>query len=228
MISEQLREFQYLGDDGRFGIVPEYPEFAWFEGLVNAVTHRNYALSGDHIRIMMYDDRMEIHSPGNLPNVVTLENMRHTRWSRNPTIARTLAEFGWVRETNEGVQRIYDEMAQSLLHEPIYSEPNAASVLLTLENSITSRMLRQEDSLVASVGQEAYEGLSEYEIAALQYVYVKGRVTVKGLAERLGRTTKVARPILKGLEASGFLAWHGSNSNDPSQFYSLKGRSREE
>ena len=87
MISEQLREFQYLGDDGRFKVIPEYPEFAWFEGLVNAVTHRNYAHSGDHIRVMMYDDRMEILSPGKLPNVVTLENMRHTRWARNPIIA---------------------------------------------------------------------------------------------------------------------------------------------
>ena len=67
MISEQLREFQYLGDDGRFRVIPEYPEFAWFEGLVNAVTHRNYAHSGDHIRVMMYDDRMEILSPGKLP-----------------------------------------------------------------------------------------------------------------------------------------------------------------
>lgn len=102
MISSQLREFQFLGDDGKFKIIPEYPEFAWFEGLVNAVTHRNYAYSGDYIRVMMYDDRLEILSPGKLPNIVTLENMRHTRWSRNPIIARTLVEFGWVRELNEG------------------------------------------------------------------------------------------------------------------------------
>ncbi len=60
MISSQLREFQFLGDDGKFKIIPEYPEFAWFEGLVNAVTHRNYAYSGDYIRVMMYDDRLEI------------------------------------------------------------------------------------------------------------------------------------------------------------------------
>ncbi len=73
-ISEQLREFQYLGDDGRFKVIPEYPEFTWFEGLVSAVTHRNYTHSGDHIRVMMYDDRMEILSPDKLPNVVMLEN----------------------------------------------------------------------------------------------------------------------------------------------------------
>ena len=47
LISSMLREFQFLGPDGKFQTVPEYPEFAWFEGLVNAVTHRDYAFRGD-------------------------------------------------------------------------------------------------------------------------------------------------------------------------------------
>ena len=196
-------------------------EFAWFEGLVNAVTHRNYAHSGDHIRVMMYDDRMEILSPGKLPNVVTLENMRHTRWARNPIIARTLAEFGWVRELNEGVQRIYDEMAGFFLNEPIFEEPNDASVQLTLENSITSRVLRREDALTDSIGQAAYEALNEYELAAMQYVFARGRVTVSELKEHLGRSVKVVRPTLRGLVDKGLLDWHGSNSRDPSQYYDL-------
>ena len=109
-IRTQLREFQYLDSDGRFQILPEYPEFAWIEGIVNAVTHRNYSVYGDHIRVLMFDNRLEIHSPGKLPNIVTVENIRHERFSRNPRIARTLTEFGWVREMNEGVKRIYSEM----------------------------------------------------------------------------------------------------------------------
>lgn len=221
MVSSQLREFQYLSDDGRFKIIPEYPEFSWFEGLVNAVTHRNYAYSGDHIRVMMYDDRMEILSPGKLPNVVTLENMRNTRWARNPIIARTLTEFGWVRELNEGVQRIYDEMASFFLNDPIFEEPNDASVQLTLENSITSRVLRRQDALTNSIGQAAFEGLNEYELAAMQYVYAKGRVTVGELSEYLGRSVKISRPTLRGLVDKGLLDWHGSNSRDPSQYYDL-------
>ena len=155
MISEQLREFQYLGDDGVFKVIPEYPEFAWFEGIINAVTHRNYAIAGDHIRVSLYDDRMEILSQGKLPNIVTLDNMRFTRYSRNPSIARVLSELGWVRELNEGVQRIYDEMAAYFLHEPVFTEPNDASVLLTLENSISSRILKQRDSLKSSIGDKS-------------------------------------------------------------------------
>ena len=221
MISEQLREFQYLGDDGRFKVIPEYPEFAWFEGLVNAVTHRNYAHSGDHVRVMMYDDRMEITSPGKLPNVVTLENMRHTRWARNPIIARTLTEFGWVRELNEGVQRIYDEMASCFLNDPIFEEPNDASVRLTLENSITSRVLRRRDALADGVGEAVLESLNEYELSAMQYVYARGRATVRDLAGHLGRSVKVSSQTLRGLAERDLLVWHGSNTRDPSQYYEL-------
>lgn len=222
-ISSQLREFQYLGDDGRFKVIPEYPEFAWFEGLVNAVTHRDYAMSGDYIRVMMYDDRLEITSPGKLPNIVTLDNMKFTRWSRNPTIARTLVEFGWVRELNEGVKRIYDEMASFFLREPAFSEPSGVSVRLTLENSATSRVLRRGDSITSDFGEDVIDNLSEYELAALQYVYGRGKVTAKELADHLGRSVRVSRPALKSLVKKEILEWHGNSAHDPSQYYSLRG-----
>lgn len=222
MISAQLREFQFLGDDGVFKVIPEYPEFAWFEGLVNAVTHRNYAVSGDHIRVSIFDDRMEIQSPGKLPNIVTLDNMRNTRYSRNPGIARVLAEMGWVRELNEGVQRIYDEMQSFFLNDPIFTEPNDASVMLTLENSITSRVMRRDDALAGNVGQDVIDELNEYELAALQYIYAKGSITVRELCSQLNRSVKVARPVLRGLVDKGVIVWHGSSPKDPSQHYMLK------
>ena len=86
----------------------------------------------------MYDDRLEILSPGRLPNTVTLDNMRETRYSRNPRIARNLVEFGWVRELNEGVKRIYTEMQRLLLNGPVFSEPDGTKVQLTLENNINT------------------------------------------------------------------------------------------
>ena len=60
---------------------------AWLEGLVNAVTHRDYSISGDYIRVTMFDDRIEFLSPGKLPGIVTVENIQNTRFSRNPLIA---------------------------------------------------------------------------------------------------------------------------------------------
>ena len=42
-------------------------------GITNAITHRNYAISGEHTKIFIYDDRMEILSPGDLPGIVTMD-----------------------------------------------------------------------------------------------------------------------------------------------------------
>ena len=81
-ISTQLREFTMLNvQTGKFQVVPEYPEFAWLEGIVNAVTHREYAMAGSFIKVSMYDDRLEIESPGKLPNLVTVENIKNTGYS---------------------------------------------------------------------------------------------------------------------------------------------------
>jgi ATP-dependent DNA helicase RecG len=96
-MSGQLREFQFLGKGGRFEVIPEYPEFAWFEGLVNAVTHRNYAFSDDYIRVTMYDDRLEILSPGRLPNIVTTKELGERIGKGLTLCARTLKGLANVR-----------------------------------------------------------------------------------------------------------------------------------
>lgn len=96
-VSTLLRDFQYLDENGIFKSVPEYPEFAWFEGIVNALVHRNYSIRGDYIKVILFEDRLEIMSPGLLPNIVTVENILNQRYSRNPKIAIILTEFGYVK-----------------------------------------------------------------------------------------------------------------------------------
>ncbi|MDU6792167.1 MAG: ATP-binding protein, partial [Anaerococcus sp.] len=136
----------------------EYPEFAWFEGIVNALTHRNYSIRGEHIKVLIFDDRMEILSPGLLPNIVTIENILNQRYSRNPRIARILCEFGWVKEMNEGVKRIYSEMEKFFLKAPRYMEPNN-NVLLVLENNILNRSVRVSENIKKSISEEKFKDL---------------------------------------------------------------------
>lgn len=222
MVISQLREYQYLDSDGKFIIMPEYPEDAWFEGLVNALTHRDYSISGNCIQVHMYDDRMEIISPGGLPNIVTLENMKNERFSRNPRIARTLCEFGWVKELNEGVKRIYDVMQRCFLNDPVYSEPEGRFVKLVLENSITSRALRDHDSLREKLSSDVVEGLDAFELLAVQYAYNHGgRITSAECMERINRSKPTALRVLKGLVDKGVLVWHGTSKRDSQQFYSF-------
>ena len=76
--------------------------------------------------------------------------------------------------------------------------------------------------MVGDMGQEVYGSLNEYELAAIQYVYGKGRITVKELSDHLQRSAKISRSVLKALVGKGLLVWHGSHSNDPSQHYTLR------
>lgn len=218
-IRTQLREFQYLDDNGQFQIFPEYPEFAWFEGIVNAVTHRDYSVYGDHIRVLMFDDRLEIHSPGKLPNIVIVENIKYERFSRNPRIARTLTEFGWVREMNEGVKRIYSEMESAFLHEPKYSEPGN-KVCLILENNIISRHLRTRDSLEKQFTD--FGELTADEQLIVHYMYNSGeKMTTAKVIELTGRSRKFIVKTMKKLQELGIVDWYGANKNDRNQYYTL-------
>lgn len=223
-ITLQLREFQYLDENGVFKVIPEYPEFAWFEGIVNSLTHRNYSIMGDHIRVSLYDDRLEILSPGKLPNIVTLDNMLNTRYSRNPRIARVIGEFGWVKELNEGVKRIYDEMQMYFLKSPTYSEPNGNSVLLVLENSITSRQLRTDDKISSMFDQEMLGQLNEFETTIIQFLTNNKSITIKTAKNILHKGDTFSRKQLKHLEELDIIEWHGSNKSDPTQYYTLKSK----
>ena len=203
-------------------IVPEYPEFAWLEGVVNAVTHREYAFQGSYIMIAMYNDRLEIISPGKLPNIVTLENIKETRYSRNPRIARVLTEFGWVRELNEGVKRIYEDMKMFFLDEPQYSEPNN-SVKLVLKNNIVMRKLRQSDKLENSIGEETWAKLDMVDRKIILYIANRGKANRKELEEETGKSGATVNRRIKSLIEKDIIIRVGDKS-DSRHYLELKNK----
>jgi ATP-dependent DNA helicase RecG len=122
-IKEYVRERTVL-HDLFFRERLEYPPFAWQEALVNAVAHRDYAITGAAIEIWMFDDRIEVRSPGLPPPPVTLDQLRQHKsihFSRNPLIVRVLADLGYLREMGEGIPRIFQEMEHHGLHPPEFS-----------------------------------------------------------------------------------------------------------
>lgn len=219
-VEGQLREFTALNQDtGQFQNVPEYPEFAWLEGLVNAVTHREYGMTGSHIKISMFDDRLEILSPGKLPSIVTVNNIKETRFSRNPRIARVLTEFGWVRELNEGVKRIYSDMADFFLDEPMYSEPEQ-SVKLVLKNNIVMRHMRSMDRALENIGADIWDDLDDLEKTIITYMSSKASVTRSELCEMTGKSNGTISNRLNKLMDAGVILQNG-NKYDPNHTYSL-------
>lgn len=70
--------------------LPQYSEEALFEAVVNAVAHRDYSIRGSRIRLSMFEDRIEIQSPGALPNNLTVEDMSHRQATRNELLTSLL------------------------------------------------------------------------------------------------------------------------------------------
>lgn len=139
----------------------------------------------------------------------------------------SFVEFGWVRELNEGVERIYTEMQEMLLNDPVFAEPDRTKVLLTLENNIVARAVRQGESMRSRIPAESLGSLGEYELAAVRFAFARGRVTTRDLSRLIGRSTRSSSSILKALEAKGILIWHGTSRNDLAQYYALGEESSE-
>jgi len=86
---------------------PELPREALREAIVNAVAHRDYTMHGAPIRIFIFDDRIEVHTPGKPPNTVDAEAMRAgVHVVRSPRIYARLSDAGLVTRAGTGVRRI--------------------------------------------------------------------------------------------------------------------------
>ncbi len=100
----------------------EYPVEAVRELLVNAVAHRDYNLQGDIIHLNLFADRIEVHSPGDLPGPVNLENLLQARFSRNAVIVQVLADMGYVERLGYGLDRVVTVMRKEGLPPPRFEE----------------------------------------------------------------------------------------------------------
>ena len=131
-VAEHTARFEVVKDVRR-ETLPEFPLPALREAVVNALAHRDYNLSGATVDITVWDDRVEVRSPGSLPGHITKDNMRAEHYSRNPRIMRVLKTLGLVEEYGEGIDRMYREMVARLLPPPVF-DATSSSVTVTLRN----------------------------------------------------------------------------------------------
>ena len=129
-IKIQMKEKTYPGHDGIFVTREENQEFVRTEIVVNAVTHRDYGIKGTDIQIKMFDDRLEVDSPGIFAGMVNKDNIRYTHFSRNPKIATFLKDYGYVKEYGEGVDRMCKELESIGLPAPVFN--NSTFILKTM------------------------------------------------------------------------------------------------
>ena len=225
-IYASLKDYYFLDiDQGKFRKVSEYPEAAWLEGVVNALCHRSYNLQGNVIYIKHFDDRLEISNSGPLPAQVTIENIKTERFSRNPRIARVLADMGYVRELNEGVSRIYESMEKSMLSEPEYYERNNMITLILRnkianhEKSISARVMKKVESI--------WGKLNDTEQKILQFLFIENSGTVADIAKQVKVSERTIRLYLRKFQDSELILRDSDKIRDKNAEYTFEKEVRE-
>jgi ATP-dependent DNA helicase RecG len=128
---------------GRLDFV-QYSERALFEAVVNAVAHRDYSVYGSKIRLFMFDDRLELYSPGPLPNTLTVESLPLRQSTRNELVTSLLARsptgsprdvpgrHAFMERRGDGVPIILAESQRVSGRAPQYRVLDDAEVMLTI------------------------------------------------------------------------------------------------
>jgi ATP-dependent DNA helicase RecG len=98
------------------------PNKVFRELIVNACVHRNYAISGSKIRVLMFSDRIEFISPGRLPNTVTIEKLKAgVSYAINPILVKFMENFSYMDSLGRGLPMVYQEI-QKLGQEAVFKE----------------------------------------------------------------------------------------------------------
>ena len=176
--------------------IPEYPQEVLREAVVNALAHRDYHLTGATVDITVWDDRVEVQSPGPLPGHITVDNMRTEHYSRNHRIMGVLKTMGLVEEYGEGVDRMFREMESRLLATPGFESTD--SVTVTLQNRA---LVGVEDQIWLQLFAD--HTMTVEERLALVTARAEGSVTPRRLRELMVGVD--AGAVLAGAAAKGLL-----------------------
>lgn len=179
--------------------IPEYPLTVLREAVLNAVAHRDYGLAGATVDISIWDDRIEIQSPGPLPGHITVDNMRAEHYSRNRRLMHVLKLFDLVEEYGEGIDRMFLEMEERLM-EPPHFTATESSVTVTLFHR--SALSIDDQAWLSLLG---HINLSPQERRILVQARHGDGVTPRQLRRIFGEEVDV-EALLRGARTKGLLA----------------------
>ncbi|PXX80270.1 RNA-binding domain-containing protein [Rivihabitans pingtungensis] len=139
--------------------IPQYDLAAVFEAIVNAVAHRDYSMHGARIRLHLFADRLEISTPGGLPNSLTIDSMDANSITRNETLVNLLSRYypadpiskrqNLIERRGEGVPTILAASERLSLRRPLYEQIDHTELKLTIYAAS-----REKNGLVAQFSAE--------------------------------------------------------------------------
>jgi len=175
---------------------PLYPMTALREGVMNALVHRDYSLSGS-VAISIYPDSLQITNPGSLAGGLTPADLKrdHPSVPRNPDIAHIFFLRGLIEKIGRGTQRIVEDCRTAGLHDPKWQSSDLETRLIFYSPATSSRV----------------EDLNERQQQILDLLHVKKRLRAFDISGQMGRgvTDRTVRNDLQALVDGGWLVRRG-------------------
>ena len=205
--------------------MPEYVERSYHEALVNALAHRDYLVNGSEVHIDIYDDRMEIYSPGGMPDGSMIQDrdplmVPSTR--RNPVLADVLNRLGYMERKGSGFGKIisgyefqinYDESKRPLFRSDRYQ----FTVVMPNLNYDVLQDFEENETMSESMSELMSESMSELERTRMQiilhYLDTNKEINSSIAAKLLKVEIKTASRLLLKAEKLDILKSYGTTKN---------------
>ena len=188
----------------------EYPKLAIREAVINAICHRDYSIQGSEVKFAIFDDRIELSSPGGLPGRLSVDVLGSgVSEIRNPVIARVFHQMGLIEKYGSGFQKIFDGIEVRGLPDPeLLDTGSFFKITFRLKEPIEEK-LKELD-------------LDEDQEKLIQYIQEKGNISTSRGADLIGKTDETARKKLKKLAEFNLLKAKAKSETDPTRVYVIK------
>ena len=186
--------------------IPEYPEEAVREAVVNALAHRDYShfVRGSYIQIRLFADRLEIQSPGGLYGRVTEDTLEGEQSTRNRVLMRLMEDLHLVENRGSGIHTMLRAMRAANLEPPRFQD-RRTSFWVTFRNHTL-----MSPEAIAWLNEFADRPLNDQQRLALVYLRYNERTTNSDY-QRLNHVDSVtANRELRGLVQSGLIEQHST------------------
>ena len=188
--------YEFDGSPRRIEI-PEIPYEALREAVINAVIHRDYFEKGANVMVEIFDDRIEISSPGGLVKGLSEADFGKKSMLRNPGIASLFHRMGYIEKMGTGIKRMQNLMAEAK-QDPIRFE------FTGFVTAVFNRLITETPPKTREKTREKTRGKTRENILAL--IAADPSISMEGLAEKVGITVKGIEWQIRQLKQAGMVA----------------------
>lgn len=181
--------------------VPEYPEEAVREAVLNAIAHRDYSpyARGSYIQVRLFADRLEVQSPGGLYGNVTEENLEEESSTRNSVLMRLMEDLHLVENRGSGIRAMLEAMRRANLEPPRFDDKRSSFWVTFRNHTLMS------PEAITWLNQFARLPLNDRQRLALVYLRYNDQIT-NSVFQRLNQIDALtAGRELRGLVQAGLI-----------------------